>query len=451
MPSARAVQNSFLTAPIGRVFVRNAVPMTLVMAMSGLLTVVDAVFLGRFVGSEALAAVSLAFPAVMVTLALSSLVSGGMASLYARALGAERYGDAGRVFAQAHGLALTVAALLIAGFALVGPRVLGWLSGGQGAIAAQAGAYMQILIWGTPVQFLLGLHADALRSEGRAGLMALLSLSVTLANIALNYGLIVQLGWGVAGSAWGTVVAQGAGLGLLVGFRLRAAWVVPLSALVRHGWARGWGRLLALGAPVSLSFVGMALVSGTVIAVLAGAPEAGMTIAAYGVTTRLLSFAFLPQMAIALATQSIVGNNHGAGLHARAAGALRLAMIVAGVYCVGVELILLAASGWIGLAFVDDSAVVAQVSAILRVQVLLYAASGPVLVLALYFQAVGLPGRTAALTLVKPFLLSPALVIGLAAAFGPGALWAAFPVGDAVVIALALGLWSTGIARKVAP
>ena len=441
MPSARSVPNSFLTAPIGRVFLRNALPMTLVMAMSGLLTLVDAVFLGRFVGPEALAAVSLAFPGVMITIALSSLVSGAMASLYARALGAGQPDAAGAVFARAHGLALAVSGGLIAGFWLLGAPALEALAAGRADLAGQARLYLWILIGGAPVQFLLGLHADALRSEGRAGLMALLSVGVTLANVALNYALIVVQDWGVAGSAWGTLAAQALGLGLLVALRRTDTRLLPLRALARHSWCRGWGRLIVLGAPVSLSFLGMALVSGTVIAVLAGGPEAGVTIAAFGVTTRLLSFTFLPQMAIALATQSIVGNNHGAGYHQRSRAALRLAMIVAGFYCLCVELVLVLAGARIGAAFVSDAAVIAQVGAILRVQGLVYAASGPVLVLALTFQAVGQPGRTALLTLVKPFVLSPALVLGLAALWGPQALWAAFPLGDAVVVALAVMLW----------
>lgn len=53
--------NPFLTAPIGRLFLSNALPMAVVMSMGGILNVVDGVFVGRFIGAEALAAVSLAF------------------------------------------------------------------------------------------------------------------------------------------------------------------------------------------------------------------------------------------------------------------------------------------------------------------------------------------------------------------------------------------------------
>ena len=63
MPSGPATENRFLTVPIGRLFLSNAVPMILVMSMGGLLNLFDAAFLGHYVGAEALPAVSLGFPA----------------------------------------------------------------------------------------------------------------------------------------------------------------------------------------------------------------------------------------------------------------------------------------------------------------------------------------------------------------------------------------------------
>ena len=442
MSSRNASENRFLTASPGRLFVANAVPMMVIMVMNGLLTLVDAAFLGHFVGAEALAAVSVVFPIVMITIALSTLVSGGMSSLLARHLGAGRHDAAAAVFAQAHGLALFVSLVLIAAFGLAGAAITGQLSGPQPAIAQAAHTYLAILILAVPVQLLLGVHADAWRNEGYAGLMAVMSVGVTLANVGLDHLLIARLDLGVAGSAWGTAIAQGLGLALVVGLRLRGRGVLSMSALARARWIGGWRDLLALGAPVSLSFVGIALVSATVITTLRLTAGAGYldTVAAYGVVTRIFSVTFLPLMAIALATQSIVGNNVGAQLYRRSDAALRLALIVSGAYGLLVELTLLAMSGWIGRGFVIDAPVVHQVGTILRPMVSLYLCAGPILVLALYFQAVGQPGRTAALTLIKPFVLSPALVTTLGGVFGTQAIWFAFPLSDAVMIAIALGL-----------
>lgn len=438
--------NPFLTAPIGRLFWSNALPMAMVMSMGGILNVVDGIIVGRFIGPQALAAVSLAFPVAMVLTALATLVGGGMSSLLARHLGAGDRAAAGRIFAGAHGLVLAIS---------VGVIVL-WVLAGGGFVAAMAGEprvaglaqdYLRILILGAPVQLLLGLHADALRNEGRAGVIAGLSVLVNLINIGANWLGIVVLGLGIAGSALGTVAALAIGLALLIVVRAHGGGLLPLSVL-RQSWLAGWSRITRLGLPLCLSFIGIAVSASVVMLALrlhAGADHATL-VASYGVVTRLLGFAFLPQMAIALATQSISGNNAGAGRPDRAEAALRLAMAAGFVWCLLVVLIGLvgghALAGW----FSDDPAVTTAVAQILRPMMLVYAASGPVLVLALHFQAIGQPGRTAALTLVKPWLLSPALVLLLSAILGVPGIWLAFPVADVVILALAVGIGRRALA-----
>lgn len=442
MPAGSSLENRFLTAPTGRLFIANAVPMVFVMAMSGLLNVVDAVFLGHFVGADAVAAVSVVFPPIMVTIALSALVGGGMSSLFARHLGAGALCEAGAVFAQAHGLAIAAALGLIGLFLLGGDALVRQLAGSDGTVAGMAHAYLLIMICATPVQFLLGLHADAWRNEGRASLVALMSVGVTLANAAFNYGLIVEAGLGVAGSAWGTVLAQLLALALLVGLRLHGQGRVPLSALWCHRWGAGWTGIATLGAPLSLGFIGIALVSATVIATLPHvAGEAHLQLAAaYGIVTRILSFAFMPLMAIALAMQGIVGNNVGAGLYRRSDTVLKLAVLTAFGWCGLVEFACLAGAQLVGYGFVSDAAIAAQVAAILRPMAALYLFTGPVLVLALYFQAIGRPGQAAVLTLVKPFILCPVLVVGLAAVGGAEALWLAFPIAEGLVAVMAAAI-----------
>lgn len=79
--------NQFLEAPLGLTYARTALPIIFVMGMNGLLAVADALFLGHYVGPDALAAVTLMFPIYMLIVALATLVSSGMSSLLARHLG----------------------------------------------------------------------------------------------------------------------------------------------------------------------------------------------------------------------------------------------------------------------------------------------------------------------------------------------------------------------------
>lgn len=437
--AANVVENPFLTLPIRRLFLSNALPMAVVMSTSGVLNVVDGIFVGRFLGAQALAAVSLAFPVVMLLTALTTLAGGGMSSLLARYLGKGARREAGAVFAGAHGLALALSAAVILGALTLGTGIVSFLAAGNEAVAEPAGDYLLILILGAPVQFGLGLHADALRNEGRSGFIALLSVFVNLLNVAANYIAIVILDLGIAGSAIGTVAAQIIGLALLLVMRTRNPALLPLSAIWHASWLTEWRQILSLGLPLCLSFVGMALVASTVLLTIGNtAAQHDTYVAAYGVVTRILGLAFLPQMALALTTQSITGNNVGAGRMDRAHAALRLAIGCAFLWCLGVALAGMLAGEALGALFSEDQEVVTAVGAIMRPMTALYAVSGPILVIAMHFQAMGHPLRTAVLTLVKPWLLTPVLVVILNALSGLTGLWLAFPVADAALLIVAL-------------
>ncbi|WP_442221617.1 MATE family efflux transporter [Rhizobium sp. 2YAF20] len=215
--------------------------------------------------------------------------------------------------------------------------------------------------------------------------------------------------------------------------------MMPLNSLWRNRWTGSWRRIVALGAPVSLGFIGMALSAASVVLALrlVGSTDYAKTIAAYGIMTRIFGFAFLPIMAIAMAMQSIVGNNVGARLYIRSDAVLRIAAATALFYCLAVEVLLLSEGAVVGAAFVADPAVIGEVGRMLRPMAAIYLFSGPVLVLGLYFQAIGQPARAALLTMVKPFVLLPVLVAAAAATLGADAIWFAFPLADGVAAIVA--------------
>ena len=81
-------RNAYTHDPIAATFARAALPIILLTSVNGLLTVVDAMFLGAFVGPDALTAVTMVFPVSMLMVALATMISTGMASVLGRLLGA---------------------------------------------------------------------------------------------------------------------------------------------------------------------------------------------------------------------------------------------------------------------------------------------------------------------------------------------------------------------------
>ena len=436
-----------------RALLRQALPLALILSLNGLLGLVDAVLLGRFVGAEAMAAVSLAFPVLMLLNALAMIVGGGMAGRLSRHLGAGEHAEGAALLAGGHGLALALAALAIAVFALAGWRLALPGPGIPGAVAHESWLYLAILVGATPVQFLLAVQADAFRAEGRTGTVALLSVVVTGANIALDTLFVLGAGLAVAGTAVGTVLAQIIGLALLLGLRGRTC-----DAL-RPDWKGSgsrahWGAMLREGAPLGLGLAGIATVATAVLAALNGfgGPQVLDDIAAYGLATRLFGFAFLPFLALAFATQTLAGAAVGARDGTRARQVLVTALAGAAILGFLVQIAFVTGANGMSSAFLPDPGPVAAATRILPIMAALYVTSGPLLVTAFYLQGSGKPGHAALLTLTKPFLLLPALVALLALLAGREAIWYAFPLTDAAMVGLAAGLglvlWRGGTVKR---
>jgi len=435
---------SFLQDDLTSLFVRTALPIIAIMLMNGLLTVVDAWFLGVFVGANALGAVTLVFPAFMLMVALSSLISAGMSSLLARHLGAGRAQQAQSVFIAAQGLALVTSVFLMTLFVLWGAGFTQAAAEGRADLAQMALTYLRIVIFTSPLMFSLGVQGDALRNEGRAGWMALMGLVVTLANMLFNFVLIVVFELGVAGSAYGTAAAQGLALSLMFG--LRWSGKTRLRLQLRTGFERTadllrtWRDILTLGAPQSLAFFGTALISAAIIASLnaTNTPDYAATVSAYGIVTRLMTLCYMPVLGLSHALQTICGHNHGAQLWQRSDDGLRLGLGVALCYGLLVELTLVFFAEPIGRLFVDDALVVAEVGRILPMMVALYFLSGPMLILGAYFQSLGDAARAALFSLTRPYLLTLPLLLLLPLLLGERGIWLAMPTAEGLMLLIAL-------------
>ena len=430
--------NTYLTGPLGPIYAKTALPIIFVMGMNGLLAVVDALFLGHFAGPDALAAVTLMFPLYMLVVSLATLVSSGMSSVLARSLGAEDMSQARRTFAGAHGLAIFMGLVLILLFLAFGAPVALLLASGSEHLAELGLIYLRITVFASPLVFVLSVNSDALRNEGRVLFMAAMSLLVSLSNMGFNYVLIGLLDMGVAGSAYGTALAQALALGIILAFRGLGTTDLRPSVLLHHSLVAVWGRSLALGAPQSLNFIGLALGSTAILVALQWDETARFdaTVSAYGIITRLITFAFLPLLGMAHAMQTITGHNFGAGAFHRSDASLRMSATVAFIYCLAIQIVMSVFAAELGAAFVPDAAVISEVARILPIMSAGFFLSGPLMMLAMHFQAIGDAARAGLLGLSKPYLFAIPLTFLLAASVGEIGIWLAAPIAEVMLVIL---------------
>ncbi|ROS05656.1 putative MATE family efflux protein [Sinobacterium caligoides] len=435
-------ENIFLTASIWQVFYKTATPLVLVMLVSGSFSLFDAYFVGVYVGEEALTAVTLMFPAFILIVALSTLLSSGFAIMYARLLGQRNLHEAKCVFAQSNTLSIIVSFLSVAIFAVFGADFARSVANGSEQVARMGYLYIGITFLFTPVQFILGNNFAALRCEGKSSTAAVFSIASVALNVIFNYLLIVVMGWGVAGSALGTVLAQMTSLMIIACYKSTHRYLPCRSVLALSAQRDHWWSCLRLGAPSSLNYVGIALVSMTVIYCLKQLQldDYNTTVSAYGIVTRVMTFIYLPLLGLGLALQTVVGHNFGARQWLRINSSIKLALLVTFLYCLGFQGIIYMLKASLGLWFVDNVDISREVANILPKLMLVYFLLGPSMMLSIFFQSIGDTRRAMLLSLAKPYLFSLPLTIILSSWFGVLGIWYAAPVAETLSLLLIVGV-----------
>ncbi|WP_084126754.1 MATE family efflux transporter [Demequina sp. NBRC 110054] len=399
---------------------------TLSVSLYGVYALTNAWFVARGVGETALAAVNLVAPLLLFIGAMSTTVGIGGASLVSRHLGAGRPDDAGRAAGNAFSL-FWGSAVVFTTLGLVFLDPLLRAAGATEATLPYARPYAAILMLGAIVA--TGFSA-IVRAEGRIGFATAMWVSAVLVQITLDPLLIFGLDMGVAGAAWGTVGGQAVSAVMALWFffvqrqrpyRVRARDLLPHRSTV--------SRVVGIGAPSFLTGLGATLLTATVNASLA---VAGASIlAAYAVASRVQTFASMPQLGITQGIQPIVGFNAGSGRSARVGGTRTRGLAATVLYGALASAAIIVAARPIARAFLDDPDTVDHATSAVRIIAIGLIFSGVPPLISAYFQAMGRPGPSYAITLGTLALLRLPLVL-LANGHGAVALWIALPVGEAL-------------------
>jgi putative MATE family efflux protein len=341
--------------PYDREIFLLALPALGALAAEPLYLLADTAIVGHL-GTPQLAALALASTLLTGLATFCNFLTYGVTAQVARLHGAGEVRRAGAVAAQALWVAIGLG-VLVAGVAagLAGPLI--GLLGGGGHVAALATTFLRIGALGLPFALIALAGQGYLRGIGDLRRPLIVVVIANVVNVILELVFVYGLHWGLAGSAWGTVIAQ-AGMGAAFALALLRApggehGRRPRLALMRP--------LLRMGSALILrtaSLYGSFLVASAVLARVnawsLGAHQIGMQL--FGLLALVLD-------AIAIAGQVIVGRRLGAGDvgGARAAARRMIELSVAGGIVLGIAL--LALRGVIPRAFTSDPRVIERAEA----------------------------------------------------------------------------------------
>jgi putative MATE family efflux protein len=333
-------------SPYDREILRLAIPALGALAAEPLYVLVDTAIVGHL-GTPQLASLAIAATVLSTAFTIFNFLTYGTTAQVARLHGAGQEEEAARVGAQAQWLSLIIGVVLLA-LVLALARPLAALMGAEGEVLDGAVLYLRIAAIGAPAFMLASAGQGYLRGMGDLTTPLRILVAAHAFNVVLELLFVYGFDWGLAGSAWGTVIAQ-VGMGLaFFAVQHRAGWERPVPARMRA--------LMRVGYEIAVrttALLGAFLVASAVLARIGAA-----SLGAHQIAFQLFVFLALVLDAVAIAAQVMVGRMLGAGdaAGARAAAARMVAWSSALGAVFGV--ILLALGDAIPHLFTSDEAVV---------------------------------------------------------------------------------------------
>lgn len=278
----------------------------------------DTFWLGRL-GAEAVAAVSLSFPIIFLIVSAGVGIPVAGTILVAQHKGRNDRESVDHITTQTILMVLIISALAsLCGYFLTPLTVS--LMGAEEAVAEAAISYMRISFIGMIFLFLFMVFQSLMRGAGNVKLPMLLVLSSVILNLILDPLFIFGFGripaYGVTGAALATLGTQGlAGIiGLLILIRGKSSIHFNLADM-KPDW-KLLKQMISIGIPASLDRSTRAL--GMTFMTFLVATFGTVTLAAYGIGGRVLSLVIIPSFGLSMATETLVGQNIGAGKIERA-------------------------------------------------------------------------------------------------------------------------------------
>ena len=352
---------------LNREILRLAVPALGALIAEPMFLIVDSALVGHL-GVVPLAGLGIASAVLQTIVGLMVFLAYSTTPAVARRFGAGDHTSAVRAGVDGLWLALGLGAVLAVAGTLLTPWLVG-LFGAPADVAEQAVIYLQLSMWGLPAMLIVFAATGLLRGmQDTVTPLWIAGIGFGL-NAVLNALFIYGFGWGIAGSAAGTVVAQWAMVGAyawVVGAlaRRHAASVRPQREGLR-GSARSGGWLFLR--TVSLR---AALLATVFVATALGTDE----LAGWQVAFTIFSTAAFALDALAIAAQALIGRGLGAQDEPFVRRVLGRTVAWGAWFGVVVGAAIAALSGVIGLVFTGD----AEVAALVQPALLALAVAQPV-------------------------------------------------------------------------
>lgn len=450
------------TAPVARLLLKTAVPSMIASLVHALYNIVDRLYIGRAVSSDAMAGLVITLPVMIALSAFGVMVGGGSNTLLSIRLGAHDKFGAEKVVGQCVALKIFFATVIPALAYVLMDQILK-LFGATPEAIPYAKSYLNVILLGCVFNHLSYGFSGLIIASGKSQVSMALLLAGTIANMILDpififgglgmpwltvsgHTVFIDFGlpqMGIAGAAWATnlsmMLATAIGAGYLASHHSPVKLRLGRIRLYRkYAW-----KVLVIGLSPAIMQIVLSLVTSlynhAYIKWAADSAEATRYMAAIGIINGVHIFALMPAHGVSMAAQPIMGYNLGAAKLDRLKRCMTAQNAMSTVFCITMFIILYVAAPYLSLAFIDRNTNPELFKTTvwgMRILAIGFPFYGPIYTLATFYQSVGRAKASITINMLRQIIILLPLIIVLPYFYGIDGVWYSQPTADTLAAIL---------------
>ncbi|WP_297635586.1 MATE family efflux transporter [uncultured Clostridium sp.] len=391
--------------------------------------IIDTIFIGRYVFTLGIAAVSIYLPIQMMIMSITQLFTSGVGSYISRELGKKNKKNAEKATGSLIAFIFTLSILLCA-FGLIFAKPIVEAFGAQGAVIPYASSYAKAMFIGILFYPLCIASNNIMRAEGASKHSMVGTIISIVSNIFLDFLFIVIFRWGVFGAGLATTISKFINLMYLIyAFKFKTYLKVKVK-YIRYDF-----KIIKKGLPIGFSTFLNQFVGSISIMLLNRdlyALGGNYVIAVYGIVYKLTSLIQRSVGGFSRGTQPLIGYNFGAKNISRIKACVKFSLLFSFIIATIGTILLMIFSNAFTSMFTTNHKLIAYSSHILIIALLSSPLLGVYFLSISFFRAIGYAKESIILSLFRRVIFFIPLLYILPYAFKMGiiGIWITLPLSN---------------------
>lgn len=308
------MKHDLLTDKPIKSIIRFALPIMATSLLQYNYNLVDNIIVGRYVGTDALAAVGNVGSINSFIVGAALGLTSGFTIPVAQKFGARDYDRMNKYAANSISLSVFIGVIIVIVAHILSTPLLKLIDTPDNIIEMSS-SYINVLYYAVPIQMLMNNFQALCRAVGESKKPLYFVISSVFVNLGLDLLFVGKFGWGVVGAAWATAISQIVATVLCGIYLVKYNKEINLKAKdlildLRYSWDQ-----IKLGIPISLQFTITSIGSMTLQSAVNS--FGSNVIAGFTAASRVEQLTNIPMSGLGVATMTFVSQNYGAGKYQR--------------------------------------------------------------------------------------------------------------------------------------